>query len=162
MEKVILLVKEAIKAFKTADHLTYVTFPLLNDQKLFATIAEKLKESLDKGTRSLLEYDYLYKRIQFVPAEFQTRLSLFQQYALKKYGFDPRCLLTMREVEEIVTRRRESPIEFIRRDRLVIASSDYRLKTVTLEKIKELVQNTKTFISKVSEIIQTSDRRLFE
>ncbi len=162
MEKVILLAKEATKAFKIADHLTYVTFPLLNDQRLFATVAEKLKEALDKGMRAVLEFDYLYKRIQFIPAEFQTRLSLFQQYASKKYGFDSAAFVTMREVEEIVTRRRESPIEFIRKDRLVIASADYRLKTVNLEKVKELVQNTKTFISKVNEIIQTGDRRLFE
>ena len=162
MEKAILLAREATKAFKIADHLIYVTFPLLNDQKLFATVAEKLKEALDKGMRAMLEFDYLYKRIQYVPTEFQNRLSLFQQYAPKKYGFDPKHFITMQEVEEIVTRRKESPIEFIRRDRLVIASADYRLKTVNLEKIKQMVQNTKTFISKVNEIIQTSDRRLFE
>lgn len=162
MEKSILLAKEATKAFKTADHLTYVTFPLLNDQKLFATIAEKLKEALDKGMYAVLEYDYLYKRIQFVPAEFQTRMMLFQQYATKKYGFDLKHFATMKDVEEIVTRRKESPIEFIRKDRLVIASSDFRLKTVTIEKIKEMVQNTKMFISKVNEVLQASDRRLFE
>ncbi|HLC72596.1 MAG TPA: hypothetical protein VJH37_03375 [Candidatus Nanoarchaeia archaeon] len=162
MEKAILLVNEATKAFKTADHLIYVTFPLLNDQRLFATVAEKLKEALDKGMCAVLEFDYLYKRIQFVPAEFQTRLSLFQQYAQKKYGFSPISFKCIQEVDEIVTRRRESPIEFIRKDRLVIASGDYRLKTINLEKIKELVQNTKMFISKVNQIIQTGDRRLFE
>ena len=162
MEKSMHLAREATKAFKIADHLIYVTFPLLNDQKLFATVAEKLKEALDKGMRAVLEYDYLYKRIQFVPTDFQACLSLFQQYAPKKYGFDSKHFTTMQEVEEIVTRRRESPIEFIRRDRLVIASSDYRLKTVNLEKIKNMAQNTKTFISKVNEIIQTSDRRLFD
>ncbi|MDP1695191.1 MAG: hypothetical protein Q8L34_06660 [Candidatus Woesearchaeota archaeon] len=162
MEKSILLAKEATRAFKVADHLTYVTFPLLNDQRLFATVSEKLKEALDKGMRAVLEFDYLYKRIQFVPAEFQTRLSLFQQYARKRYGFSPASFITMQEVDEIVTRRKESPIEFIRKDRLVIASGDYRLKTVNLDKIKELVQNTKMFISKVNEIIQTGDRRLFE
>ncbi len=162
MEKPILFAKEATKAFKTADHLTYVTFPLLNDQKLFATIAEKLKEALDKGMKAVLEFDYLYKRIQFVPADFQARVTLFRQYAPKKYNFNQSVFATMQDIEEIVTRRRESPIEFIRKDRLVIASSDYRLKTVNLEKIKEYVQNTKMFISKVNEIIQTSDRRLFE
>ena len=162
MEKAIFLTKDATKAFQTADHLVDVTFPLLNDQKLFATIAEKLKEALDKGMRAVLEYDYLYKRIQFVPSDFQTRLTLFRQYAPKKYGFEEKALITMQDVEEIVTRRRESPTEFIRRDRLVIASSDYRLKTINLDKIKEMVQNTKTFIRKVNEIIQTSDRRLFE
>ncbi len=162
MEKPILLAKEATKAFKTADHLIYVTFPLLNDQKLFATVAEKLKEALDKGIRAILEMDYLYKRIQFIPAEFQARMILFRQYAPKKYNINPIIFATMQDIEEIVTRRRESPIEFIRKDRLVIASGDYRLKTVNLEKIKEYVQMTKMFISKVNEIIQTSDRRLFE
>ena len=162
MEKPILLANEATKAFKIADHLTYVTFPLLNDQKLFATIAEKLKEALDKGMRAVLEFDYLYKRIQFVPTEFQNRISLLRQYASKRYSFSPEIFTTMQDIEEIVARRRESPIEFIRRDRLVIASADYRLKTVTLEKIKQYVQSTKTFISKVNEIMQTSDRRLFE
>lgn len=162
MENVILLAKEAAKAFKTADHLTYVTFPLLNDHKLFATVAEKLKEALDKGMRAVLEYDYLYKRIQFVPQEFPARFSLFRQYAPKRYGFPQTCCTTIQDIEEIVTRRKESPLEFIRRDRLVIASADYRLKTITLEKIKGYVQNTKTFISKVNEILKTSDRRLFE
>ena len=162
MEKAFMLAREATKAFKTADHLTYVTFPLLNDQKLFATIAEKLKEAVDKGMRALLEYDYLYKRIQFIPSDFQARVMLFKQYTQKKYNFKPTIFATIEDIEEIVTRRKESPIEFLRKDRLVIASANYRLKTVSLDHIKNYVTETKTFISKINEIVTASDRRLHE
>lgn len=160
MEKMVTCAEEAKKAFVTADHLVYVTFPLLNDQKLLATIAEKLHVALNKGMQAVLEYDYLYKRIQFVPNDFEGRMTLFKQYALRRYHFNPECLTLMTDLNEIVNRRKESPMEFVRRDRFVIASSDFRLKTITVDKMKQYAQHTKTFISKVAEIIQASDRRL--
>ena len=49
MERFRQLVKEANKAFETADHLTYMTYQIVKDIKLMIMITENLYNALEKG-----------------------------------------------------------------------------------------------------------------
>ena len=53
MERFTTYVAEANKAFKIADHLIYVTYPVLQDNKLMATALEHLAVALQKGMAAL-------------------------------------------------------------------------------------------------------------
>ena len=64
------LLASANKAFKTADHLCYMTYPLVNDIKLIVTIVDNLDKALVLGMDALLQHEYLYKRLSFMPREF--------------------------------------------------------------------------------------------
>ena len=78
MEDFLELLSEANRAFKTADHLTYVTYPLVQETKLLIAIVENLYSALIKSIEAILEYDQLYKRISLLPQDPQSRLEIFK------------------------------------------------------------------------------------
>ena len=67
MEPFELQLEEAKKALKTADHLAYITYPLVTDNKIMLLIAENLYTSVIKAIDAFLNYDRYYKRIPIVP-----------------------------------------------------------------------------------------------
>ena len=53
---------------------------------------------------------------------------------------------------------KKSPVEFTRKDTFVIANGGYKLKTVTIDKIKEYIQHTKEFIKLMEEIVSKNEQ----
>lgn len=153
------LVDEANRAFKTADHLAYVTYPIVTDRKLLMVIVENLHLALRKSMDAFLTYEYMYKRINHLPREFGSQLSMFRETA-PRYKVPRNILATIAEINEIVEHREKSPIEFVRKDKFIIASENFRLKTVTIEKVKSYIQHIKHLLEKVNEVKALYDRRL--
>lgn len=160
MQEVKDLVIEANKAFETADHLAFVTYPVINDTKLFALVAEQLHRALISGMNALLEYDEMYKRIPPLPDEFENRFEIFKDHVAKRYGIEREIILLIRDINDIVKKRKISPMEFSRRGNYVIATESYKLRILNLEKIKNFVSLTKLFINKINEVYRRSDRRI--
>ena len=64
MEKFHQDLKEAIKSLQIADHMTYVTFPLVNEQRLLLKIFDEIYKSIISCINAILNYEYMYKRIK--------------------------------------------------------------------------------------------------
>ena len=157
MKKVLTMLMETNKRFKQADHLTYVTYPVLKDIHLLNPIMNSLLKSLVGGMNTILVYDELYKRIPPQPENFNSRLETFRTKCAPRYSIDDNSLLLIKAIKEIAEHRMASPIEFKRRDQLVICSDNYRIKTISYEKVKEYVNKTKAFIIKVNGIIKRAE-----
>ena len=151
---------EAKKAFETADHLAYVTFPLVNDSKLLLLITENVQRALNHSMNALLSYDELYKRIPPLPSDFSARFELFKNFTARRYNISRENILLIGDINSILTHRRKSPIEFARKDKFIIASDTYKLKMLTLNKVRNYVLASKKFIDKVSEVLKHVDRRI--
>ena len=61
MEKSSILLKEAHQYINTADHLCYVTFPTVNDNKILMAIAENIYVSMITAMEALLQYEKEFK-----------------------------------------------------------------------------------------------------
>lgn len=160
MEKFTTYVAEANKAFKTADHLIYVTYPVLRDNKLLATALEHLYTAVANGMSALLYYDAMYKRLSVFPKEFATQFRLFKESSAKRYGISEDVCLMISDVAELAQKRRESPMEFFRKDTYVIASPTYKLRMLTIEKMKQYLISAKTFLERVNHVYAAYDGRL--
>ena len=84
METVLKLVARANKHLHTADHLTYVTYPLLKDVKLVFAVIENLHTAYVCAMDAFLTYERLYKRIMAVPDDYKSRLDIFKTKIVKK------------------------------------------------------------------------------
>lgn len=151
-------VSKAKKLYETADHLAYVTYPLIKETKLIITILENLYASLIMSMDAFLYYDRLYKRINPVAENFHSRFETFKTKTAPRYGIDDSKLLLILDLRDIIKKRRESPMEFTRRDKYVIASRDYKLKMVSIGKAKEYLSDSKIFIEKLNRIAQNNGR----
>jgi hypothetical protein len=159
MERFHTYVQEAQKAFKIADHLVYVTYPVVHDAKLMAVVLEHLYRALHHGMEALLYYDALYKRNPRFPSDFSEQLHLFKTRTCPRYGISPDTCLLINDVADLIKNRRESPIEFSRKDTFVIASETYKLRTLTISNMKQFVERAKVFMKHLEGIHATSDRR---
>jgi uncharacterized UPF0160 family protein len=160
MEVLRSLIKEANMLFNTADHLTYVTYPTVKENKLMVTIIENLYNSLVKGMDAILYYDRMYKRISPFSDNFNVRLEVFKTKCAPRYNIDREFILLISDLKQIVDHRKTSPIEFSRNDRYIICSEDYRMKSLTIEKLKDYIAKSKTFIGKLNNIFREHDRRI--
>jgi len=154
------LLSEANKAFKTADHLTYVTYPLINETKLLISIVENLHLALVKSIEAILEYDQIYKRIPILPQDFQSKLEIFKTKSAKKYNIDENNLKLIDDLREIILYHKKSPLEFTRKDKYVLYLNNLRIRTIDLKKIKEDLKQVNIFIKKVNLIFE--DERKFQ
>lgn len=149
MEKLKQLVAESNAQFRKADHLAYVTYPVVRETKLLYAIAEVIYDSLDKGVKAVLEYERMYKRIPLVPGTFETELEIFKDVA-EKYGFDRNIVLLLLDLRRLVKAKKDSPVEFVRKDKFVICDEDYTMNVLDINKVKAYVMDTRAFMDKMN------------
>ncbi|MBT3395478.1 hypothetical protein HOA59_02715 [archaeon] len=158
MEKFRNLVVEANKHYKLADHMTYVSYNLIKELKILLNIIDNLNKSMERGVEALLYLDYLYKRIDRYPDNFDERLELFKRKSMARYKISPEHILLMRELSEIVMQHKKSPMEFVRDGKYVICSNGYsNMKTLDVDEVKSYVLKAKVFILRLNNILKEYD-----
>ncbi len=155
METILGLVGRANKSFETADHLAYVTYPLLKEIKLVMTIAENLLNALVCGMDAFLAYERMYKRIHELPDDFNSRFEIFKNKIVPRYGIEREQVLLISDLKRIIDYRRKSPIEFVKRDKLFICSHDYKMQTISYDKIKDYIYKSKPFFTTLNRVFRT-------
>lgn len=156
MENFYRLVKEANSAFNTADHLTYVTYPLLKEVKLSITVIENLYIAVTKAMDAIIYYDRMYKRINPIQENFEAKLGVFRNSCARRYNIDERYINLIKNLRNLVSSHKESPMEFVRKDKFVICSDSYtNIKTIDINKLKDYVIQTRSFIDQINIIAKS-------
>lgn len=152
MEKFHQMVQEANKYFITADHLAYVTYPVVKEIRLTITIAQNLYNSINKIMDAVIYRERLYKRISPVPDEFESRVNILQN-CLRRYNISQDYLRTYRELKIILKSHNESPVEFIRNNKLVMCSDSYtKVKTIDIDTLKKHVIEVRNILEEIKKI----------
>ena len=152
MEDFEIMIRDMNKHIKTADHLLYMTYPLVKDNKLIITIADNLFLSLKKAVEAILYYDRLYKRISMYPENFNSKLEIFKNKCATRHNIDKKYVELIEEVYNLLEERKKSSMEFIRNDRYVFFSNATRTKSISIEKLKTYIANAKPFVQKINRI----------
>lgn len=150
-EKFILSLEKARKSLEMADHLTYMTFPLVKENRLLLKVLDELYLSVLNTINSILQYEYAYKRIQIykdAKENFRTFMDLAEKYKISQEQ-----LKNLIEILNLGEKHKRSPFEFVKNDKIVIMSDNLKTATLNLEKIKRFLLETKDFIRKASLII---------
>jgi len=155
MESVLRMVDKANKSLNTADHLAYMTYPLLKDVKILVSITENLHNAYTFAMDAFLTYERMYKRISSLPEGYESRFDIFKTKIAKRYNIEREHLLMMKDLENIISYRRKSPLEFIRKDKLVICSDSYKMKTINYEQIKSYINKSKPFFTRLNKVFKT-------
>lgn len=154
MEDVSALLRESNLLLQRADHLLYITYPLIKDNKLLISILENLSSSLIKAMEAVLYYERMYKRIDMFADSFEVKFDIFKEKCAKTYNIEREFVVLIEDLKKIVNERRKSKIEFIRKDKYIICSNNYATKILTIDKLKEYLNTSKLFIRKVNTILK--------
>lgn len=140
---------EAHKSVKIAEHLFTVTYPLSHDLKLLLSILFNLHKAQKYSLTALLEKKMEQKQIPILPNEYRKRLFWLQlNYDFLK--LDKELVDLLFEVDSILSLHEKCPIEFVRKDRFVLCTDTYNIKTISAKEINQYLIKTKLFIDKIT------------
>ena len=151
--------EKARKNINIADHMIYMTYSVVKDPKLLLTIMDNIFLSLTYGMSSILHYERLYKKIAVFPENFESKLELFKERVVPKYGIPPENIKMMQKVKDIILEHKRSPMEFVRGNKFVICNDSYKMRTLSVDEIKEYIKRTKEFLE-LTEVVTKKNERL--
>ncbi len=153
MEKFQENLKEAIKALQIADHMTYVTFPLVKEQRLILKIFDEIYKSIIGCINAILNYEYLYKRIKLYTGN-KDNMQTFVDKCAKDYTLNNEQIKKIKEILEINKRHKQSAMEFIKKDKVVILSDSLKTQVLNIQIIKQYLLLAKELLIKVNEKVK--------
>ena len=145
--KYILSLEQAKKSLQLADHLVYVTYPIVKENKLLLKVLEELSKAIISAINSVLQYEYIYKRI-LIYSNAKDNFETFKRIALR-YNISQEQLKNIIEILSLAEKHKKSPFEFAKNDKIVIMLENMKTDTLDLDKIKRFLLEAKDIIRKI-------------
>ncbi len=153
MEKYLEHLGDAIKSIRIADHILYVTYPVVRDKRLLLSSIDRIYDSLLSIVNAILQYDYLWKRIKLYQDSHEN-FGVFISKSAPRYGISPQEINKILEFISLAENHKKSPMEFLRREKIVILSDNLHTRTLDEEILKQYLTLVKGIMSKVKIIIK--------
>ncbi|MCX8194236.1 MAG: hypothetical protein N3G19_02640 [Candidatus Pacearchaeota archaeon] len=144
MENFIESLNSAEQKIKTADHIIYITYPLIKEKRLLKKTIEELHESASSIIRTLLSYEAFYKRI----GPNETSLTTFKEKCASRFNISPQELETILELFSLVEKYKDSAMEFVRKDGLVIMNDNLKTESISIDSLKKYLSAIKILLQK--------------
>ena len=141
--------QQAIRNLQIADHMTYVTFPLINEKRLLLKIFDEIYKSIINCITATLNYEHLYKRIQ-IYNEDNENLNTFLLRCAKNYSLSDQQIKKIKEIIELNKKHKQSAMEFVKNERVVILSDNLRTQTLDIQQIKQYLLLAKELLMKTN------------
>lgn len=149
------LIEGANLKIRVADHLAYMTYPMLKDPKLLMKIAENIGDAMKTAIEAVVYYDRLYKRIQPTGEEFTSKYYAFKNFCAKRYNIPGEHLLAFEDLMKLLKDHKESPTSFIRDEGIIICTNRFQsMRKVSFDKVKNFLNTAKQFILKANQIVK--------
>ena len=152
MEKFFENLEKSEKTIQTADHLLYVTYPLVKDKRLLLKILTEIKNATANCMNAVLQYEYLYGRVK-LSSNPKLNFKKFLEKCCPRYNISETNVKKIIKLFEIVEKHKDSPFEFVKKDKIVILSNNMNSEIITLEKVKEFLDSSKIILQKAKNII---------
>jgi hypothetical protein len=136
---------EAQKHFKTADHMAYVSFSILNENRLMIKIVGELAVASSNLIKAFLYYEAGFTRIKLYK-DPQRNLKTFIEKIAPHY-LDKNMLEGLIRVLEITKKHQVAAVEFVRKDKFVILMGD-KYETLTIGDVRGLLNLIRSAIGK--------------
>lgn len=153
MEKFLEGLEKAERIIHEADHIVYVTFPLIKDKRLLLKVLQEMKSAIIICINSILQYEYLYKRIR-IYKDAKENFQTFKDKCAPRYKIASEEISVILELFDFAESHKASPFEFVKDEKIVILSNGMIPRTLTLEKIKEFLIASKSILQKTAENIR--------
>ena len=138
--------QRAGQQYDAAFHLLKVTMPVVNDPKLLIGVVHTIFQSMEAAMDAILAYD---RQLQLVPAyssTFASKFGLFRARSARRHHVPEEMVQALETLQEVVELHKTSPMEFQRGSRMVLSTSDYQLKVLSLQEIKQYLDLTRDFL----------------
>lgn len=145
--------KQAIKSLQIADHMVYVTFPIVNEQRLLLKIFDEIYKSIINCINAVLNYEYFFKKIR-IYKDNNENIRTFTDKCAKNYNLNNEQIKKIIEIIEINKKHKQSAMEFVKTNKVVILSDNLKTQTLDISRVKEYLILAKYFLMQVNERVK--------
>lgn len=138
--------KQALRHLQIADHITYVTFPLVKEKRLLLKIIEEINLAIIYSLNSMFNYKYPLKLIDLKKNNLDFN-NILKELS-KDYDFTSEQIIKIKEIFELNKKHKKSSMEFVKKENVVILSDNLSFQTINIQKIKEYLLLAKRIIIK--------------
>src|SRR3989344_7667820 len=107
------------QAWRAAEHILGVTFPVVQDPKLLLRALEHLEKAARNSISVVLKREYVYKRVR-LSQEGKQNLEVFFEVCAKRYGLLDEDIQSLKELLDLGRRHKASGVEFSQKGKAVI------------------------------------------
>ncbi len=132
---------KANKQLKIAEYLLIETYPLSKDPKLLIGVLLNIKEYYNQLLNSLTKINFL------TPKTEELKLKLFQEQ--NKLKLSQEELQSIEMIYHLVNEHEKSPVEFVRKQRLILCNDKYELQTLSKDVLKNYLFVAKQIHQKI-------------
>lgn len=144
------LLANSKRRLQVADHFLTQTYQLVQDPKILLNVLVGIIRATEEMVNALLISEHVKGTIPaYNEDSFAAKLALLKGDLGKKYGLTHIDVMMITEMQELVHEHKESALEFQRKGAIIMASQDYKLTTVNVDKIKTYLQRTKSLHQKI-------------
>lgn len=137
--------KESIRHLQIADHMAYVTYPLVNEKRLLLKIFEEINKSIMYSINSMIIYENL------TLGNDEDFIKNFLSKYGKDYDLTNEKIKKIFEIIDLHKRYKESAMDFVRKDKIVIMSDSLKIQSLNISRIKEYLLLSKEIITGINE-----------
>ncbi|MDP1729150.1 MAG: hypothetical protein Q8L27_03035 [archaeon] len=147
MEKHLECLQNAIRSIRVADHILYVTYPVIKDKRLLLKALEEVCESVILIIKAILYHDSAKEMIK-TSQNSHENFEIFISKCAKRYNLTEEDIIEIKEILYTSESHKKSSMEFIRKEKVVIMADS--LKTMIIEPVnlKKHMNFAKSFINK--------------
>jgi len=141
------LLNKAEQSIRTADHMVYITYPLIKENRLLKKVLEGLFDSSMCIVQAILSYEYLYKRVELYQ-DARLNWENFKQKSAIRFGITTAEIEIIKELFSIGEKHKDSSMEFVRKERIVIMSDNLRTESIGVDQLKRYLNTLKLILQK--------------
>ncbi len=153
------LLQTARKQIELADHMLYVTYPLVQEMRFLLAIANHVTIAARSAMQAILEFELLYKRLEQYNKTFLSEVDIFQKKIIPRYSLDIKYCKLLQKLMEVQKYDAEAIIKFKKGDRYILTNAEYSMSAIDVESVKRYSNLTKKFVSEIAGAIAKQDAR---
>ncbi|MCW1296381.1 MAG: hypothetical protein OH319_01735 [Candidatus Parvarchaeota archaeon] len=139
------ILERARSEMKIADHMMYVTVPLLSEKMLMSSVIEHMYKAMVNSMLALLEYERYYKKIFSLPSDDKLVVDLF----FERHGDELEKAQIAKDLKEffgLYQTMKKSQIELKKDNELVIISDTFESIRIDEAKLKSYCEAMKKLL----------------
>lgn len=148
----IIPLKKAAYQLQLAEHLLEVTYPMIKDPKMLLSVLSNLEQTHNHLFESVLPSNLVTAETNFI-----SKLNSFEQLLAPHIVLDDGIIKTIKSVNDLKIKHKESGVVFGTKDSYVICDENYHLDQLDALSIGEQLRNTKKLTKKIFNLVKDTE-----
>jgi len=143
---------KAIQNLEAAEHLLFMSYPVLRNNRLLASAAENMFLSMTNSMAYVLYNERILRRIPPFHENYESKLRAFISAVGNRVSEEH--IKLMEELKTITVEHKNSQMEFSRKEGLVICSDNYRTRVISSNLLKEYAAKARAFLKEAENLVK--------